>query len=181
MASSPSEVGSQRDGSVFEGLFVRALKPTGRFAEELKAAGYDPKAPRVRYPVKVWNDALAVAARHLFPGMTLPQAHWKLGRKFVDGFLGTLVGGVVGVALPLIGPARFAARVPSYMKMDANKATCVAVEVAKNQWRIEFRNDASVDPEFIAGAAERGLERTNVAPRVIVCPVAGGFDLTLSW
>ena len=52
------------DGSLFEGL-ARALQPEGAFADDLRAAGFDPRAPKIRYPTSVLLATLDVAHPHL--------------------------------------------------------------------------------------------------------------------
>src|SRR5207245_736109 len=45
-ATTPQEPKAITQGSIFEGLFAKSLKPTGPFLEELKKAGYDPAKPQ---------------------------------------------------------------------------------------------------------------------------------------
>jgi hypothetical protein len=78
-------------GSMFEGLYVKVLKPTGAFRDDLAKAGFDVQALRPEYPMDVWVACLDVTAKHLHP--TLERfAAWRLiGRDFITGFLDTIV------------------------------------------------------------------------------------------
>lgn len=101
--------------SMFEGMYVRALQPTGAFKERLKAKGYDADHVQVEYPMQVWTDCLDVAAAEVYPGETSERAWWLLGRRFIEGYLDTLVGKVITVSLPFLTARTFMQRVPRFV------------------------------------------------------------------
>ncbi|HZN91167.1 MAG TPA: DUF2378 family protein, partial [Myxococcales bacterium] len=90
------------DGSLFEGL-ARAFKPAGAFAEDLRAAGFDVRAPRLRYPTTVLMDVLDVINRHALPELSRVEAHREAGRRVVVSFLDTLFGKVIHTLLRMLG------------------------------------------------------------------------------
>ncbi|MGV3623812.1 MAG: DUF2378 family protein, partial [Archangium sp.] len=101
--------------SMFDGLFSVALQPTGAFRDDLKAAGFDADRPRPEYPLEVWHDCLDVAARHLHPDETRERAWELLGAQFIEGYLKTLVGRIIAVAMPFLSPQSFVQRAPRFM------------------------------------------------------------------
>jgi uncharacterized protein (TIGR02265 family) len=172
---------STTDNTVFEGMFGRALKPTGKFVEDLRAIGYDPARPEIRYPTRVWRDALEVARRHCYPQLPAEQAQRMLGRRFVDGFFETIVGRLMAVAMPLIGTAMVCRRIPKYW---AAVRTGISVEVRQESdklFRIMYR-DANPAPDFYAGIIE-GAGRYTRTNNVVEIPVRGPdyFELLIAF
>jgi uncharacterized protein (TIGR02265 family) len=102
-------------GSMFEGLYERVLKPEGAFAEDLKVAGYDRSHPLPEYPDAVWVACLNVTAKHRFPLLERHVAWRQIGRLFIGGFLDTLVGKLIGAALPFLSAHSFITRVPRFV------------------------------------------------------------------
>lgn len=101
--------------SMFEGLFVRALRPTGAFKERLREKGYDLDRRQTSYPLAVFEDCLDVAAAELFPELDRAQAWERLGRLFIGGYFQTLVGRMISATLPFMSPRLFVGRVPRFM------------------------------------------------------------------
>ncbi len=167
--------------SAFEGLFVRALPPEPAFHADLKAMGVDVERLLPQYPVKVWNEAVAVARRHFFPGHTVQQADWQLGRLFIQGFLDTLAGRVAGAILPVVGPARMLERTQRSFAMARSNFRVTVQVVGETERRLLFE-DMSPQPEFTGGIIEAGLERTWVRAEVTVEDrQATSFLLRVRW
>ncbi len=112
--------------SMFEGLFVRALRvePSSDFARALAEAGYALQAPRAVYEVEVWTACLDVAAARLHPELARFEAWRRLGRVFIDGYFQTPIGRVIAVALPLMKVDRFVERVPQFLRTGLGGSTC---------------------------------------------------------
>lgn len=172
---------SSTDNTVFEGMFGRALKPTGQFVEDLRAIGYDPAKPQIRYPTQVWRDALEVARRHCYPGMPPEQAQRLLGQRFVDGFFDTIVGRLMAVAMPLIGTATVCRRLPKYWATVRTGITVEVKEESDKLFRVCYR-DRTPAPDFYAGIIE-GAGKYTRTNNVVEIPVrqADYFELLIAF
>jgi uncharacterized protein (TIGR02265 family) len=168
--------------SVMEGLFVRGLKAEGKLAERLLSFGYDLKKPEVSYSVLTYQRCVNAARQEVFGNLSDEEAYRLLGRKLVDGFLETLVGKVVAVAMPMIGPGRVLERLPRYLSMMGRGEMEVRIMPAGDTARRIYFGDIYNRPEFLAGALEVGLERAHVKPIVSVEErTTEGYRLFLRW
>jgi uncharacterized protein (TIGR02265 family) len=165
----------------FEGLFGHVLRPQGAFAEALRDAGYDPKAPRDAYALPVWRAALRIARAHAHPQRTEAQAYRELGRQTIQGLAHTLVGRVFALAAPMLGPARCVAKLPTYLRSSREDMRVQVRALDVRLWEVEI-HDVDPLPEFVAGSVEGVLQLTRVLPRVEV-EVQGAQDyrLRVSW
>jgi uncharacterized protein (TIGR02265 family) len=179
--ASTAGVESTTDISVFEGLFVRALTPDATLAAALRAVGYDPAKPQIRYPTRVWRDALDAARRHLYPKLPAEEALRLLGRTFVDGFFNTIAGRFMAVAMPLIGPAAVIKRLPRYWAAVRTGVTIDVRQEGEQTFRITYR-DTNPAPDFYAGIIEGAGPYTKSDNRVEI-PVRGndGFELVVTF
>ncbi|QSQ24596.1 DUF2378 family protein [Pyxidicoccus parkwayensis] len=178
-ASSPTSL--RVPASMVEGLFVRALPADPDFHAALRAVGVDVEKLLPHYPVEVWQEAMAVARQHFHAGQPRPQADWQLGRAFARGFLETLVGRVIAVTLPMLGPARLVERIPRHLTMGRAdmRATVEPLGERERQVRIEARHPL---PDFMAGCIELMMERTKVKPQVEVLERAQtSYTLRVRW
>lgn len=174
--------GRVTQGSFFEGLFIRALAAEGAFADALRTVGVDVRRLQPRYPIEVWNEALEVAWKHRFSHLAREAAYRELGRQLAHGFLRTLVGKVVDVSLPLLGPERFIQRIPALSKLDAFEYQVQVERLSERRFRVSYREDPDAKPDFMAGLFEAGLRKTGVEPVVEVTkrePTA--FEVELRW
>jgi len=154
-------------GNAFQGLFVRALPPEPAFHADLKAVGVDVEKLLPQYPLTVWLEAVAVARRHFFPGHTVQQADWQLGRLFTQGFLNTMVGRALGVMLPMLGPARQLDRVERNFAL-ARPDVRITVQVVGESERLLLFKDVAPMADFSGGVIEAGQERAQARAEVTV-------------
>lgn len=169
------------DASILEGMFSRALEPTGDFARALRQAGFDRRSVRARYPSSVWRATLEVARAHVHPELPEPDAYRRLGERLADGWLSTFTGRLVAVGLPLLGPAGALARFPDYF-MSARPGVRVrsAAEGAR-RWAVDFEDPWSI-PDFTAGFIAGCGVHTGVRAAVDVTARAPeGFSLRVTW
>jgi len=145
------------DGSLFEGL-ARAFNPAGAFANDLRAAGFDMNAPRLRYPSPVLLAVLDVIHRHAFPELSREEAHRQAGRRMVKSFLDTIFGKVIHTLLRMLGLRRFLLRLPKIAPMGTTGLEIQVVEEEARAIRITFRSSASHSADFVAGAVEGAAE-----------------------
>ena len=174
--------GRVTQGSFFEGLFVRALEARGELADALRTVGVDVRHLHSNYPIEVWNEALELAWRHRFAHLEREPAYRELGRQLALGFSRTLVGKVVDVSLPLLGPDRFVQRIPSLSRLDSFEYQVEVARLGERHYRVCYREDPDAKPDFMAGLFEEGLRKTGIAPTVVVTRrEPRGFDLELRW
>lgn len=148
--------------SMFEGLFVRSLKPTGRFKEALKERGYDLDRQNTKYPLEVWNACVNLAAAELYPGLALPQAWEKLGRRFIEGYFQTLVGKMIGATLPFLNAKVFVGRMPRFMTTGLENADVTLEWTSERQAVLTLGNVTQLSSSLMAGVAAVCFERMNV-------------------
>lgn len=167
--------------SVFEGMFVRALRPEGGFAEELKRAGYDVERPQLRYPTTVWKQAVNIARRHVYPALPTEEADRALGRRFVEGFFNTIAGKFVQVAIPFVGPAGTLKRLPKYYKAARSHVRIEVIQEAPTRFRVVYVDPFPL-PDFVAGMIEGTTRFLAAHPLVDVLQrSACGFELLVRW
>lgn len=169
-------------GTVFEALFVRALKPSGRFAEELRAAGYDPAVPpRAEYPTQVWRRCAEVARRHTFPQLPAAEGERRLGNLFIEGFLQTLAGKMLGATLPLLGPDTLLQKLPRAWVSSQPNLTVTTARVGERHWTVTLREEGIL-AEHCAGLLEGILRRARVTPELTVVERSGSHCvLAVRW
>ncbi|HLT29814.1 MAG TPA: DUF2378 family protein [Myxococcaceae bacterium] len=161
------DTGAMIQGSMFEALFERRLKPDGAFLQDLVQAGYDPSHPEVEYPEAVLIRCIEVARRHAFPELSPKDGEFRVGQELSDGFLGdTLAGKVMAAAMPLVGPERIIRSLPRRFKSGTDGEAPDVQQIGDRQWRVEMGHNAT--PYMVAGAIQAALARTGVEARVEV-------------
>jgi uncharacterized protein (TIGR02265 family) len=169
-------------GSMFEGLFAKHLKPTGAFKADLLAVGLDVDRILPEYPMAVWVACLDVTARHLHPQLDHLEA-WKLiGADFITGFLDTIAGRIVAAALPFLSPKTFVDRAPRFMRLGVK-------ELQSNiEWRspthaVVTLNGPHEGAAFlVCGVVEVCMRRLKVTPTTSARLLEGlSSQLEVSW
>jgi uncharacterized protein (TIGR02265 family) len=140
------------DGSLFEAL-ARALQPEGAFADELRAAGFDVRAPKLRYTTDVLIATLDIAHRRLYPDLGRDEAHRRVGQRMVGTFFDTILGKVIRTLLQVLGPERFLVRLPKIAPMGTTGLSIRVERPAPGEVRLFFRGQ-NPSPPFIAGCME---------------------------
>lgn len=114
------------EGSMFEGLFLRALEVErgSALAAELKSAGFDLTQICPSYDIAVWVACVDVAWRHVYPLQTRDEAWRLLGRRFIEGYFKTALGAVIAATLPFMRPTRFIERVPFFLRTGLGGSRC---------------------------------------------------------
>src|SRR5689334_22154727 len=116
------------DAALFEGMFVRAVRPDPSFAAELKYLGFDVTRIQSRYRA--------------------------LGNLFVDGYFETIIGKILSVPLSVVSAERVIQRLPKSWKTARSDIQIdPPVEEAPQRWRVRFR-DSNPLPDFFAGVVE---------------------------
>ena len=167
---------------LFEGLFVHGLPRDEAFEAQLREAGFDRDDLLPQYPLSLFRHCLDLACRHFYPGLTVEEGRRRLGQQFAQGFAQTVLGRVVMVNLPLLGPVRFLKKFPEHLRFDSSPILVNAVQVSERQFRLEFRTGVGLSPYFLRGLLEEGLRMTRVSPTLRVTqgsPIS--FDLHITW
>jgi uncharacterized protein (TIGR02265 family) len=154
-------------GSAVEGMFVRALQPTGAFADELRKVGVDVTRLEPLYPTRVWQASLEVARRHTAARLPESEGYRQLGRKFIGGFFDTLVGKMIAIGLPILGPDKMLQRLARTWASAQPDLEVKTVQHAEHDWSITL-GGPNISADFCAGILEGGLSRTSVKPEVVV-------------
>lgn len=164
----PSSTESTVGGAAFEGLFVRTLQPQGAFADQLRAAGYDVKAPRDRYPRRVWQACVELARKHEYPTRPPEEGFRLLGQRFAEGFRQTLTGKLLGAALPMLGPEAVMQRLPKVWASSQPNLRVQPAQLGPGHWEVTFE-DQGIMTDFCAGLLDGLLAVLRVPePRVQV-------------
>ena len=143
-----------------EGLFREGLagRVTPQLRARLKLAGIDldrPLAPA--YPRTLWNHALEMTARELWPELPLDRAFFLLGRQLVVGYAQTLMGRALLTMTRLLGPRRTLARMTHNFRSGGNYNEFRTTEVGPGRHRV-WVNEPHLPPTYVAGTLDAALE-----------------------
>lgn len=162
-------------GSMFEGLFVHALRvdPGGAFADELRAAGFDLRDVQPRYDLAVWVAAVDLCWRRYHPGLARFDAWRKVGRQFIEGYLQTVVGRFIALALPLMTAPRFVEHVPLYVGTGLGGIECEVERQGEREALVTLHGPHQGAAHLLSGVLEVCFERMQVAGTFEPTPLAG--------
>ena len=172
----------QIQGSMFEGLFQRAVTPTGVFRDELRTADFDLDKVQPEYPDEVWATCLKVAAKHLHPLLPYERAERELGRTFSRGFQKTLVGQVLTAVLPHLSREGTIDRVAKWVGVGSKQLSMEVTERAPKLRTLRMTTSgvtphpylmAGIVEDMLAGLPPPKVEVTGVRP--------DGYDLRVTW
>lgn len=167
-------------GALVEAL-VHRLTPKGGYHAALVALGVDPARIAPHYPARVWDQVLRATRKHAFAKLDDAAAYRETGRTLIDGFLTTFTGRLLGAALPLMSPASFLVKTPSYMRLGRSDVK-VVVGATTQPVQLSLHDPWNTSGFVSAGIIERCLERIGVAPEVAVEPVdAHRYHLLVRW
>ncbi len=177
-------VSSTTSHHMFEALFERRLKPEGDFARALRDAGYDPTRYSANYPTLVWTRCLEVTRVHRYAELSIDDAYRCIGREFTEGYLGTLMGRMISVTLPLMTPDSFVRRLNSYLRMARSDESLTFDVTWEGPGRIDARvhNPAAVPGTFVAGLIDAAMSRFGVTWSVEVQQqTPTDYELRVRW
>jgi len=168
--------------STVEGLFKRALgaRFSPRSKQRLKGAGLDLDGPlQSRYPRVKYYELVKIAAEELYPGRSLEEAHYELGRAFFDGFQQTLIGKTATAMARLLGPRKTLARMTQNMQSSNNYMKTSRQELGPGKVEISL-SQVSGAPGYFRGVLHRAMELLDAPnPRVRTLAEAGQGALYL--
>ena len=160
MSTAPAD--SSVRGSALEALLVRMLHPTGRFAEELRAAGYDPSAPPLpEYPRAVWVACVQLSSRHLFPSLPPEEGMRMVGQCFVASYRQTLTGKLMSATLPMMGARTVMLRMPRVWADIQPGLRLQVKELSPCEWTFTFEEQGLLT-DFCTGILDGVLAMVRV-------------------
>ncbi|HVE82940.1 MAG TPA: DUF2378 family protein [Myxococcales bacterium] len=172
------------DAALFEGMFVRALRPDDALRAQLKEIGFDLDRMQPRYPVSVWRGALDAARRRLFADRAEERGFRALGNLFIDGYFETIIGKVLAIPLKLMSIDRVIQNIPkSWKAARPDLHVDPPQREGPQRWRVHFV-DAYPLPGFLAGVVEGASRRTSLRSELHVDIERldeRGFDLVIRW
>ena len=186
---SESEVGARVDGLsrkvrgvVFEGLFAKAMPQSPELVTALKQAGFDASSIASEYSAMVFNACLEVARKQVYGSLPVAEGLQKMGVAQIEGIKVTFIGKIIMPPLYLIGPERVVRRIPSLFKVDSTPAVITPIQLQPGAWRVEFRGDPTMVPDYIGGICKAIVE---LSGRTVTASArrrgAGDFDVELAW
>jgi uncharacterized protein (TIGR02265 family) len=172
------------DAALFEGMFVRAIRPDPSFIAELKELGFDVARMQARYPVRVWRQSLEAARRRLFGERPEERGYRALGNLFVEGYFETIIGKILAIPLSLVAVDRVIQRMPkTWQAARADIRIDPPLKESAQRWRVTFHDPDPV-PGFFAGVVEGASRHTKLKQGANVdIERLGpkGFDLVIWW
>jgi uncharacterized protein (TIGR02265 family) len=167
---------------MFEGLYLKVLKPTGAFRDDLAKAGFDVAAVKPEYPMDVWLACLDVSARHLYPAMERYAAYRLIGHDFITGFLDTIAGRLIAVAFPFMSQKALIDRSPRFLRMGVKELQSQVEWVGPTSAVITYDGPDAGTAFLVAGVVEVCLKRLNVTATVTPRALVGAASrLSISW
>jgi uncharacterized protein (TIGR02265 family) len=168
---------------MFEALFVRALRPDAAFADELRDHGFDVAHVYSEYPTRVWCECIKVARRRAWASSSDTDAWREMGRAFVNGYLDTLTGKLIAVAVPFLSPEMLLKRMERYLTLGRSDLRFVLTQVAPKHMHAELEDPYLVSPDFLAGMLLAGFERLHVSGASVEVKEfgAGKSELEIRW
>ncbi|HLL56239.1 MAG TPA: DUF2378 family protein [Myxococcaceae bacterium] len=114
---------------------------------------------------QVWHQATRVGAKVLCPDAPVEVGQFELGKRFVPGFEGTLLGRGTLALARVVGPRRSLQRMKANFRNGNNYTETRLVELGPNRYEMWVSN--VVGPEFVRGMILAGLEVSGARhPRV---------------
>lgn len=143
-----------------QGLFIKGLgaRVSPELHAELKAVGLDLRGKLLpAYSRKTWNAAIALAAAHVWPQLGVAEAHVRLGRTIIDGFLETLLGKALAGMAKVLGPTRTLARMKKNLRTGCNYNEVNLFVDAPSDVRF-WINEPFIHPGYVQGLLQGTLE-----------------------
>lgn len=167
-----------------EGLFVRAYgKLLGpELTATLKERGLDVAKIPQAVDAQVFGDAFKLVRDTLHRGDPSDAPDRAMGRRFLDAYFETVMGGLVRFALRMTSTDAVLLRASTHLKSGTNFIDAVAVQKGPKLVELTL-SDYSTSPGFMAGIIQR-LSELSGAKNVQVEYVADGapkFRYLVRW
>ena len=164
-----------------DGLFNIALQRnrTPSLIGELRKVGIDlERKLDPGYPAAVWEQAVKVAAREIFPGEGEALATYRIGECFVDGYQNTGMGKALYLLLRTLGARRTLPKLGRNMRHVNNYMQATVTEPIDGCFRVTL-NGVGTIPHFYKALLDASWRLLGAArPSAKTFDLVGG-DLTL--
>lgn len=143
-----------------DGLFLKGLgaRVTPQLREELKALGLDLSRELLpAYPRRIWNAALPLAVRHVWPQLEVAEGHYRLGRTIIDGFKETRLGRVLEGISRVLGPMRTLNRMRQNLRTGANYNEITLTTQSRTDV-LFWINEPFIHPGYVQGLLHGSME-----------------------
>ncbi|MBZ4334393.1 DUF2378 family protein [Corallococcus interemptor] len=150
--------------SSVDSLYRKVLAPslTPELVDRLRARGLNLHAPLLAaYPLAVWVDCLEDTARTLHPDQPVEQGRRLMGRRMVEGYAQTLVGGAVLTLARVVGPMRSLERMQHNFRSGNNYTETRLTVLGPTQADLWFNEPEPLEG-FVDGVLEEGMLRVGV-------------------
>lgn len=153
----------------YDSLFHQALRAdvTPALKAQLRELGLDLDRPLLPgYPAALWPKVMALTAKTLYPGLEVQQAYARLGRRFIDAYFSTVLGGAVALMMRVVGPMRALGRLERSLRSAGNYQQTRFTPRGERQAELWISDVNGVSGWFVgmtSGAARHfGLEHERV-------------------
>ncbi|MBZ4376766.1 DUF2378 family protein [Corallococcus sp. AS-1-6] len=134
----------------------------GPLRARLKAVGLDlDRRLAPAYPRDQWHQMLILSAQVLFPHLSVGQAHWHLGQRYVTAYFSTRIGRALQGVVKFLGPARTLERTTRNMASGNNYLHVDVERLAATDYRLKV-SEGGIHPEFIGALCHFGTLSTGV-------------------
>jgi uncharacterized protein (TIGR02265 family) len=145
----------------------------GRLKERLKAAELDPDRPfPPGWPAARLREWLDLASEELYPELPTTEAHRLLGRRFIEGWQGTLIGAASAQFLKLLGTRRALERLTRAFRTGDNYSETSVTFPSATSALVTVHSEPLV--HYTAGILDAGLVMMKVKGHVTIERVVGG-------
>ncbi|MEW5737353.1 MAG: DUF2378 family protein [Myxococcota bacterium] len=171
------------EDSHFEALFLHGLDTPPELRAALATIGVDLERLVKRYPSTLFNASVDLARSYLYATASSREAaDRELGRKFAAGFMRTIPGKLLNVALPFLSIRALLSRLPRYARLGRDDLTVETEPGQDGGLRLLVVDPATARPFFFLGALEQALDRLSQPYRTTLVQVdAWRFEVHVTW
>ena len=146
---------------------------TGRLKQRLKAAELDPDKPfPPGWPSARLGEWLDIASDELYPELPRSEAHRLIGRRFIEGWQGTLIGSASAQFLKLLGTRRALERLTRAFRTGDNYSETSVTFPSENVALVTVKSEPL--EHYTAGILDGGLAMMKVRGTVAIERAVGG-------
>jgi uncharacterized protein (TIGR02265 family) len=165
--------------SLFEGLFVRALQPTGTFRDRLRDKGFDLSRMQPKYSIHVWIDCVDIAISEVHPTLSRADGWAAIGDRFVEGYFQTLVGRMIATTLPFLSAKSFVGRSPRFISTGLEGVQQQLTWENEKTALLSIRGGGELAGHLLVGVCRNVYRRMKIEGVRLEPRALGGLDAEL--
>lgn len=149
----------------------------------LREAGLSLDEPLLSvYPAHVFHRCVAIAAQAAYPGASVEEATYRVGRDHVDAFVQSYPGRMMAALARQIEPRMILEYTATFIRLGNNFTESRARVCGPTHSEL-WLNDVGEVPQWYRGIVQRGLELANVRDVSVrlagpPAPPAATFEVT---